>query len=251
MELIESPMRHDPDEALERVLKGYALTFLLVVLVHAAGWYWSHRELPETPAIVPEMVDVELIAPPSPVLAPPAPPAAAQPAPPKPLPQPVKPKPVPKTQPKKAEAAPKPTKPDTTETDDLGKRLRELNESMRAQPAPSQTQVRPAAKPKVGGSTDQKVSAAHDAAYLHNPKPNYPSIARARNWEGVVRLKVYVLPNGSAGQVQLAGSSGHDVLDDAALEVVRRWRFVPAKRGEEAVASWVHVPLVFKLSKGG
>jgi len=94
------------------------------------------------------------------------------------------------------------------------------------------------------------VTPAHDAGYLHNPKPRYPAIAIARNWEGLVRLRVYVLPNGSPGQVMLHQSSGHDVLDQAALEVVRRWQFVPAKRGEQAIASWVVVPLVFKLDSG-
>ena len=37
------------------------------------------------------------------------------------------------------------------------------------------------------------------------------------------------------------------VLDDAALQTVRRWRFVPARRGDTPVESWVDVPIIFRL----
>ena len=33
----------------------------------------------------------------------------------------------------------------------------------------------------------------------------------------------------------------------AAREAVARWRFVPARRGDIAIESWVLVPIVFKL----
>ncbi|MGH8475705.1 MAG: energy transducer TonB, partial [Methylococcales bacterium] len=42
-------------------------------------------------------------------------------------------------------------------------------------------------------------------------------------------------------------SSGHEVLDEAALNAVRRWRFVPAKRAGVAQASWATVPIEFEL----
>jgi periplasmic protein TonB len=43
-------------------------------------------------------------------------------------------------------------------------------------------------------------------------------------------------------------SSGISRLDDAALAAVKRWRFVPAKRGAQTVESWVLVPIEFELS---
>ncbi|MCX7673186.1 MAG: energy transducer TonB [Thiobacillaceae bacterium] len=86
-----------------------------------------------------------------------------------------------------------------------------------------------------------------DADYLDNPAPPYPALSRRLGEEGRVLLRVYVLPDGSAGQVQVRESSGHERLDRAALETVRRWRFVPARQGEEPVAAWVLVPIAFSL----
>jgi TonB family protein len=53
--------------------------------------------------------------------------------------------------------------------------------------------------------------------------------------------------DGRAEQVDLYTSSGSQRLDAAALEAVRRWRFVPARQGDRAVAAWVLVPLSFRL----
>ena len=36
-------------------------------------------------------------------------------------------------------------------------------------------------------------------------------------------------------------------LDAAAAEAVKRWHFVPARRGTEAVEAWVRVPIEFRL----
>ena len=88
----------------------------------------------------------------------------------------------------------------------------------------------------------------HHASYLHNPRPRYPPLARRRGWEGVVRLRVRVLEDGSCDQANIATSSGHESLDEAALAAVKQWRFVPAKRGDDPVVSWVVIPIVFKLS---
>lgn len=86
-----------------------------------------------------------------------------------------------------------------------------------------------------------------NAAYLHNPKPEYPALAMRRQWEGKVVLKVRVLADGTVAAVTVATSSGHEVLDEAALEAVRAWHFVPAKQGGKAVESTVNVPINFNL----
>lgn len=86
-----------------------------------------------------------------------------------------------------------------------------------------------------------------NADYLHNPRPDYPAQAKRMGWEGRVVLRVEVLANGNAGAVSVAKSSGHELLDEAALEAVRRWQFVPAKRDGTAVKSSVNVPITFNL----
>jgi len=88
------------------------------------------------------------------------------------------------------------------------------------------------------------------AGYLSNPSPHYPDVAIRRKWEGEVRLKVHVLASGRADSVAVQQSSGHDALDDVAVETVRTWIFVPAKRGDVAIDSWGEVPIEFKLPKG-
>ena len=65
--------------------------------------------------------------------------------------------------------------------------------------------------------------------------------------QGKVLLKVHVAADGAAGEVLVHASSGHPRLDGAALKAVTRWRFVPARRGDLQVASWVIVPIEFKL----
>ena len=86
-----------------------------------------------------------------------------------------------------------------------------------------------------------------DADYLHNPKPVYPALSRRMGEEGRVLLRVLVSPQGAPMEIILKQSSGFPRLDTAANEAVAKWRFVPAKRGDEAVEAWVIVPISFSL----
>lgn len=113
------------------------------------------------------------------------------------------------------------------------------------QPIASQqptTDTHPAPQPTL-------IPAQHDAAYLHNPHPEYPSIARRMNEQGLVLLQVEVSADGLPVQIAIKQSSGFARLDDSARKTVMHWRFVPAKLGNEAVASTVDVPIQFSLQK--
>ncbi|MEO8004610.1 MAG: energy transducer TonB [Betaproteobacteria bacterium] len=85
------------------------------------------------------------------------------------------------------------------------------------------------------------------AIYLRNPKPGYPSLSRRLSEQGTVLLRVFVNATGDATRVDLKESSGYPRLDKAALDAVEGWKFVPAKKGEHAVAAWVVVPIKFSL----
>ncbi|HHQ9972856.1 TPA: energy transducer TonB [Pseudomonas aeruginosa] len=87
-----------------------------------------------------------------------------------------------------------------------------------------------------------------NAGYLHNPAPEYPALAMRRGWEGTVLLRVHVLASGSPSEIQVQKSSGREALDQAAVKAVKRWSFVPAKRGDKAEDGWVSVPIDFKLN---
>lgn len=86
-----------------------------------------------------------------------------------------------------------------------------------------------------------------DVAYLQNPAPAYPAISRRLGEEGRVLLRVKVSAEGAPLAVNLEKSSNFARLDDSAIQVVNRWRFVPAKRGDEAIEASVIVPIVFRL----
>ncbi|MFN3477530.1 MAG: energy transducer TonB, partial [Candidatus Methylomirabilales bacterium] len=83
--------------------------------------------------------------------------------------------------------------------------------------------------------------------YSANPKPPYPQIARENRYEGTVFLKVWVLENGKVGTLKIERSSGYDVLDKAALEAVKGWTFIPARKNGVPMAAWVVVPIRFQL----
>lgn len=82
-----------------------------------------------------------------------------------------------------------------------------------------------------------------------NPIPRYPRIARKNGWQGRVLLAVSVGRDGRATSVRVRRSSGHAVLDRAALSTVRRWRFTPARRGAVTVAGMAVVPITFRLTR--
>jgi protein TonB len=83
--------------------------------------------------------------------------------------------------------------------------------------------------------------------YLRNAPPVYPRIARERGEEGTVLLEVEVLASGHGGAVNVLTSSGHAVLDEAAVRAVRGWVFRPARRWDQPVAFWVEIPITFRL----
>jgi protein TonB len=90
-------------------------------------------------------------------------------------------------------------------------------------------------------------AARFDADYLDNPKPIYPHASRRQSEEGRVLLRVRVSATGHVERVEIKQSSGFPRLDQAAEDAVARWRFVPARRGDEAIAAWVQVPITFNF----
>lgn len=87
-----------------------------------------------------------------------------------------------------------------------------------------------------------------DVAGLDNPEPTYPGQSIRNREEGRVVLRVQVTAQGEPDTVQLQEGSGFFRLDRAALQVLWRWRFQPARLGQQAIAGEVLVPITFKLS---
>lgn len=201
----------------DRQWQARLLAVALALALHGLVWQaWRSR-----PAVVPtrivQTVEVALISQPKAV----------------PRPKPLKPKPPKKPAPKKSMPLPKPVpRKQTTEP---------------ARTAESAVEPPPAATAPVAPAPTPFQEANYKAAYLQNPPPRYPPLARERHWQGAVLIRVHILADGTADEVRLERSSGHEMLDEAALDAVKSWRFVSAKVGNKAVASTVIVPIEFRL----
>ncbi len=98
-------------------------------------------------------------------------------------------------------------------------------------------------------STAPVVPPQADTSQFNNPAPVYPTQSRRLKETGVVVLEVLVKADGSLGDMRLKTSSGYTRLDDAAQKAVKGWRFVPAKRGNEAIDFWYELPIEFSLNR--
>ena len=82
-------------------------------------------------------------------------------------------------------------------------------------------------------------------AVMKKAAPKYPIEARRDGIEGTVMVLALVGRDGSVEEVRIKHSI--PVLDAAALEAVRRWKFTPAMTAGKPVAVWVGVPVKFTL----
>jgi protein TonB len=75
----------------------------------------------------------------------------------------------------------------------------------------------------------------------------YPAAARRRGLQGIVALEIVIRPDGTVDAVVLADSSAHGLLDEAALETVRRLAPEPFPAGVAPRLLRVRLPVVFTL----
>jgi TonB family protein len=75
--------------------------------------------------------------------------------------------------------------------------------------------------------------------------PTYPDLAREAGVDGTVILKALVCACGDVMDIGVEKSI--PMLDQAAIDAVRQWYFIPATNDGEPVATWVTVPVKFSL----
>jgi protein TonB len=221
-----------------------AVTAMLITAgLHLAGFALMPGSVPEEVAAPPAPIQVAWIAAPQPKseTLPSAPPKQQQPA--------IKPKPKPKVV-KRVKAKRKSVLSTQAPAAAMPAASAEKAE---AAPAPSVTQA-PAAPPTVSAAPAQTADSRPplilpnlNADYLHNPAPPYPEQARGRGEQGKVLVRALINAGGAVSELLVKRSSGFADLDRSALETVKKWRFVPARRGAEAVSAWVVVPISFSL----
>lgn len=98
-------------------------------------------------------------------------------------------------------------------------------------------------------ATARNTDADYKAAYLNNPRPVYPLLAIRQGAQGEVLLLVEVLSDGRAGRIELEKFSGHAMLDAAAMNAVRAWRFTPARKDGLLTTQTVRIPIHFNLKE--
>lgn len=106
----------------------------------------------------------------------------------------------------------------------------------------------PASANAISGS-QQQGAPAQDLKTANRVDPVYPPASRRAGEEGTVRLKVLVDTNGRASNVAVTQSSGFTRLDQAAMEAVRKWRFVAATDGTNKIQAYTQVAVTFKLTE--
>lgn len=217
----------------------------LIAAVHGAVLLWvvnnSLLSPEHTPAAPLPMVMVDMVPLEQPVK--PEVPPPPKPVPPEPQPQPKK--TPPKPQPKKE--APKTTTSDKALTAPK-QEVEPTPQAPTTAPEPAPAPPSPPAPPAPAAPPAPVTPPRFNAAYLNNPAPVYPPMLRRTGEEGKVVLRVFVTAEGAAGNVQVLHSSGSPLFDEAALTAVRKWRFVPARRGDTPIAEWVQVPIEFRLN---
>jgi protein TonB len=78
---------------------------------------------------------------------------------------------------------------------------------------------------------------------------DYPPQSRRLGEEGVTIVRLYVLADGSIGDVQVATSSGFPRLDETAVKKLKRWRVNPGTENGKPVPMWMDLRVVWKITK--
>ncbi|QHL91582.1 TonB family protein [Sphingomonas changnyeongensis] len=120
--------------------------------------------------------------------------------------------------------------------------------------APPAAQPVPAAAPAAAPAGRPAMAEGGDlsATMVSAPPPRYPIESRRRCEQGAVLLAARLDTEGRVAALEIARSSGHDRLDRAALEAVRRWRWSPVMRDGVAVPvrGTVEIPFILSNAAG-
>jgi TonB family protein len=81
------------------------------------------------------------------------------------------------------------------------------------------------------------------ALAVYAARPQYPAEARSKRWTGTGIVRVDVdRETGQVTSARMLQSTGHQILDEAALNAFRQWRFRPG------TVSHVQIPITFTMT---
>lgn len=249
---ISSTFARRPDPATASPGRRHASVLVAVLAVHALGLWALLAGLSDPPELpVPgEVVTTVLLLPEpaSAAAAAPAMPVAARPQPAKPQPAPRLPTPAASSKPQPPAALPAAVPTQTPSAQAPAGASSPAAPASQAAAAPASAAAGSATATAAASPAPARIELPSSSAdYLNNPRPAYPGLSKRLGEEGKVVLRVLIEADGSASKAEIRSSSGYDRLDQAALQTVLRWRYLPGKRGGVAEAMWFNVPINFVL----
>lgn len=75
----------------------------------------------------------------------------------------------------------------------------------------------------------------------------YPEIAQEAGIEGTVVIQAFVSKKGKVTETLVLKSIPNTGLDEAAMEAIKKTKFIPAKQRDRAVGVWISIPVNFRL----
>ncbi len=81
-----------------------------------------------------------------------------------------------------------------------------------------------------------------------SPIPIYPRMSQRENQQGTAIVKFVVTSTGDTENHEIISSSGHKRLDDAALDAIKLWKFVPAVAEGKKLNCWALQRFSFSLN---
>jgi len=82
---------------------------------------------------------------------------------------------------------------------------------------------------------------------IHQVKPGYPPLAKVTGTQGVVLLDAVIDKEGSIQSLRVI--SGHPLLNQAALDAVKQWRYRPTLLNGEPVEVSATITVTFTLQR--
>jgi protein TonB len=150
--------------------------------------------------------------------------------------------------PEQTQAEPEPPTPVKPEMDQVMPTEQPMPELQFEEPIAPPAETAIPASDNAIAATEATGAVAQDLKASNRVEPTYPSASRRAGEEGTVRLKVLVDEKGRPRDVAVANSSGFARLDQAAMEAVRKWRFVAATDGTNPISAWTQVAITFRLT---
>ncbi|GAM68564.1 ferric siderophore transport system [Vibrio sp. JCM 19236] len=118
------------------------------------------------------------------------------------------------------------------------KKVAEKKEVVEKKQQTASTNAASASKPKM----------VKKPTFSAKPTPvGYPRLAQKRGWQGNTLIEIWINEEGKQIKQAIVNSSGHKILDEAAMKAVAEWQFQRRSEQGQRIAYRVQVPINFQL----